>query len=898
MSRKDLPPPNSPGFGDKVREAISTYFGYRGDKLDRGITVRDLQDSGLAKISGNYLAGGNSPPISGPGSAIGSQTPDYTPPPQPTGFSASAAISNVLVSTDSPKFTQGHGYAKTRLYGAHKLGDGSLPTFSNAVTLTEFTGAFGAYPTDPATTWYLWATWWSVDGVESTPAGGTNGVAVTTGQDVSTLLTALSGQITRSQLYSALGSKIDSIDVLSAQVASLSGASGEQFDAAAIWYFDTGSDGWRDQTAGAPSAVNAGWLVPPNSTTNTSYNTSPTGLNIDSGAYKQARARVRKIGSPTWYGAVGVSGDAGAAVIVAEPTWDADGIANVAWDMSSHTMWTGSVNAIYFMLQLNASTANHYEIDWIAVGRPAPGASTAALASEVSARTSADSALTTQVTALQASVNGNSAAIATEATARANADGSLQAQYTVKVDVAGLISGFGLASTANNAAPTSAFGVRANQFYVAPPSVAQSTAPTTNLYRGFVWLDTSVTPNITRYYDGASWTTAPQAFPFAIQTAPTTVNGVAGPAGVYMDGAFIQNGTITNAKIGNAEIDDAKIADLSASKITTGVIDVGQQISSSNYIAGSQGWTILGNGTAEMNNMVLRGTIYATAGLIGGNSIDASGVQSPGYTPGSTGWRLDSNGMIRAFSGAGNFVLDPTASGSNPALKVTDNFYVRGDGYLHLRGTISGGGFTDAYAWPPVGQGGFLLSNTGLLIGNVNGGPGIDGYVEIDYTGRLYMPGLSVAGGVLTISQANVINTLNIAGEAVTVPRAAQASGALGLTYNGAVTLAAPPALDAQGSSVLVTMDAIYTPTDSPNYRLPIFHLYRNGALIFQWSDSQDLVGNQPSYNAQRWLQTHQVFIDTPPAGATSYVLIASNGYAPNCCTFYQRSMSLLGCKR
>lgn len=255
----------------------------------------------------------------------------------------------------------------------------------------------------------------------------------------------------------------------------------------------------------------------------------------------------------------------------------------------------------------------------------------AAITAEQTARANADSALATQITTLQSTVDTNNttltAAVQTEASTRATETGNLFAKYTVKIDVAGHVSGYGLASTANNATPTSQFGVRANQFFVAPPSVSQATAPTTGLYKGYVWVDTSVTPNVTKYYTGSAWGTTPQALPFIVQASPTTINGVDVPAGVYMDDAYIKNGTITNAKIGNAAIDDAKIANLSASKITAGSIAVGQYIQSAGYVAGSSGWRVNGDGNAELSNAVVRGTVYATDGQFVGEVIaqDAGG---------------------------------------------------------------------------------------------------------------------------------------------------------------------------------------------------------------------------------------------------------------------------------
>lgn len=204
----------------------------------------------------------------------------------------------------------------------------------------------------------------------------------------------------------------------------------------------------------------------------------------------------------------------------------------------------------------------------------------------------------------------------------------LLSKYTVKVDLAGHVAGYGIAATANNGTPTSSFGVRADQFWVAPPSTVSATAPTSNLYVGYVWIDTSTTPNVTRYYNGSTWQTTQvkSAIPFVVQAAPTTVNGVAVPAGVYIDAAYIKNGTITNAKIANATIDDAKIVTLTASKITAGSISTGDYIQSTSFISGTQGWRISGNGTAEFGAASIRGLITAAQIDSRGLSIkDASG---------------------------------------------------------------------------------------------------------------------------------------------------------------------------------------------------------------------------------------------------------------------------------
>ena len=61
------------------------------------------------------------------------------------------------------------------------------------------------------------------------------------------------------------------------------------------------------------------------------------------------------------------------------------------------------------------------------------------------------------------------AAVAVESSVRASEIGGIEAKYAVKVGVGGHVSGFGLISTANNAAPTSEFAVLADRFTIARP---------------------------------------------------------------------------------------------------------------------------------------------------------------------------------------------------------------------------------------------------------------------------------------------------------------------------------------------------------------------------------------------------------------------------------------------
>jgi hypothetical protein len=120
--------------------------------------------------------------------------------------------------------------------------------------------------------------------------------------------------------------------------------------------------------------------------------------------------------------------------------------------------------------------------------------------------------------------------------------------------------------------------------------------------------------------------------PFTVNTTPQTINGVYVPAGTYMDAAYIKNGTITNAKIANLAVDNAKIANVSVDKLTAGTIAVGQYIQSTSYVAGTSGWKINGDGSAEFSNAVVRGTVYATNGQFYGTLL---GGAASAYATGS-----------------------------------------------------------------------------------------------------------------------------------------------------------------------------------------------------------------------------------------------------------------------
>lgn len=135
--------------------------------------------------------------------------------------------------------------------------------------------------------------------------------------------------------------------------------------------------------------------------------------------------------------------------------------------------------------------------------------------------------------------------------------------------------------------------------------------------------------------------------------------------------------------ISNVAVDNADITDLSADKITSGTVDAATitldasgVIESDDYVAGTSGFHLDGDGSAEFNDVTVRGAIEAgagsdvdwsyiknvsienadidnvsadkiTAGTIGAEAIEvASGgsIASSDYVAGTSGWKIDGAG--------------------------------------------------------------------------------------------------------------------------------------------------------------------------------------------------------------------------------------------------------------
>ena len=564
-----LPPElqNLGRFLGKIRELVQTrdpVASNVGDELDKFVSRRELTRSGLTYGNNSFsgvgagVAGAPGQPGQ-PGAPGGAVVPDLTPPPTPSGLTVTAGLTYLYIGHDTPAYSQGHGHDRTIVYGAKWPSSAPIaPTFSNAVRLMDFQGTFGAYPTEPSTRWCIWIKWQSIDGVLSTtPAGGANGAQATTGVDVSYLLQALKGQITESELYAGLGGSF------------------APYSAFKTWDFSSTAEGWI--ASGATLTTN-GESIRISSVGIDPQFLSPS-IAIAGSRYDKLRVRVRRISGSGWDGEAfyttgGHMSSASYVKAIADTT-----ILNswviLEWDMAALTAggsdWTS--NTITGMrIDLGATPSDVFDIDWVSIGR-------------------------------------RSAAVSF------NTVEGLEAQYTVKLDVNGYVSGYGIASSPVNGVPFSSFIIRADSFAIAAPN------------------GPGITP----------------AVPFIVRTTAGSVNGVAYPAGVYIDAAYILDLTAPIARLGTAWIDDAKVANLSAAKLTAGDGTIGGNLKSSNYVSGTTGWLLRPDGYIEARTGVIGGTIIqnnsiAAAKFIAGELRTSNYSEDGAGTP-TAGAKLDHTGI-------------------------------------------------------------------------------------------------------------------------------------------------------------------------------------------------------------------------------------------------------------
>ena len=386
-----------------------------------------------------------------------------------------------------------------------------------------------------------------------------------------------------------------------------------------------------------------------------------------------------------------------------------------------------------------------------------------------------DSALSSRIDTVQTTVNGNTASIQTQQ----QSINGLYAQYTVKVDVNGRVSGFGLASSNTQ----SDFAIRADKFYIAPPNGTGS---------------------------GVS--------PFMVLTSPQVINGVTVTVGTYIKGDLIATGSVTADKID-----------------TRGLT-----------IKDASGKVLFGSGTGlDVTN------ITGLGGLATKSSLTSSDIGGLGTL--ATKDKVTTNEV----TGLGTLA-------TKSSLTTSD---VGGLGTLATKNTVTTGEVT--------GLGSFATVNK-LTAANIT----------------TYVDGLGVKNLLVDdaqITSANIgtaqVDTLQIAGEAVIVPRAQYNPNNVSIKADNNQVKLLSASLVTLGNVVNVSLgfEKIYGGiilSDANAQVLLYIKIYRNGSEIKSYKIGPTALpsGYNTYYAINEQLLATPNFLDTPPSGTNAYEVYASWG--------------------
>ena len=484
--------------------------------------------------------------------------------------------------------------------------------------------------------------------------------------------------------------------------------------------------------------------------------------------------------------------------------------ASVAFSVYSVTQMVTDLQAT----QLNQDLRT--EIDKIS-GTGA-GSVSARVENEATQRANADSANANAIQTVQTTVNGHTSSIQTQA----QSINGLSAQYTVKIDSGGKVSGYGLASTPVNGAPTSSFIVNADKFGIGSSSTGNLMPFVVDTERGVIGMSGQVlidgtlttnkllvgnTSNLIpnsdfatgdatnwRLYEGADKISfvqmagAPTKYVCRFAAGEESVAMFTHVNSYNMAGAD-KDGIVVNAgEQYSMSIDACKTPTLATDTqirvmayfyktdgtYNTSVTPITLTSSVTTYL-----WTHTGSFTVPEGAVRCWLCVFMDWSPTGGDFYWTNLTCRP-----MIGDALIVDGGIRARHIEANAVTAEKINVTNLEAVNTNT------GNLKATGAIYGGGYTLTHAanndtWPASGVTGFALSANGLKIGNKTNNK----FIRITPDGNLYAPTWSSVNGKLTINELNVIDTANIKNLAIN--RAYRATlGAVALSgWGNALTL-------------------------------------------------------------------------------------------------------------
>jgi len=196
-------------FGETIKNNLDVLSGFSGNPLDKAVTMRDLLDSGIARLASGYTV------FSGDSASIAPSTflPNLDIPPAPTSLAANGAFQNILL-TWNLKLFNGLAYQEVFRHTSDSVADATL-----IGRVSGFNGVYSDSVGNGAS-FYYWVRAVNQNGVAG-PFNSSQGTLGVTQPDIAYLLSLLTDQITSSQLAQSLATPIALITPLDGKVSGI-----------------------------------------------------------------------------------------------------------------------------------------------------------------------------------------------------------------------------------------------------------------------------------------------------------------------------------------------------------------------------------------------------------------------------------------------------------------------------------------------------------------------------------------------------------------------------------------------------------------------------------------------------------------------------------------------------
>ena len=663
-------------------EALEIRLGRKGDPRDRAVTLRELTDGDLSSTT--LRVGGVTTTGTADGGG-GGGTGTVETPVAPTGFLVSGGFSNISLRWNWPGSSySGHSLTEIWRHTADVRGSATRIGISPGTTFVDYCGGNQSF--------YYWIRHVNTDGTAG-PYNATSGTLGQTQPDTTYLINLLSGAITSTELASALSSDIGDIPDIRSMLGfevnytgdsikqRIIDAEGEITTLESDVYDSNGTLKLVTSSTYNAEILDANGVSRLSGIEAELYNSDGSLKLVSSSVFSVVEAEVFPDGTSS----------ASALDTLNSTIYNSDGTPKVDSTVVNQLTTevfpdgTSSASAIDGLTSTIYNSDGTVKVDSTVVDQlttevfPDGTSSASAIDGLTSTIYNSDGTVKVDSTIFnqmktEVYPNGTSSASAIENLSSGYDDpdggtstvtleqamdtqvtlnGTLKGQYTLKIDAAGTIAGFGLANTSSASGnATSEFLIQADKFALLPPSTSMTSFPTTGNYQNRTIyrsdLDETYYYSVTANSNAGGWLTSPDSLPFIVTTTSTTLQGETVPAGVYIDTAYMNKGRVLDLVAGSVVADyiSATVA-MDAPYLFGGTINIGTINKPSDD---PRTWTVSGNNRASNFSVDALGVMHANSAVMEGVTIkapDGTVLVDAGGMTGSSGGNLVYNANFR-----------------------------------------------------------------------------------------------------------------------------------------------------------------------------------------------------------------------------------------------------------